>query len=223
MRETLTQSCCIPLLQREHTLKSEPENVFDILEERRRGSDISHALRTFSAQPYRGATPLSVSALNRMVRESQYLRYVISEIAVESGEPRECVREEAANILEEMSQNLQLSFIRLMGFALTKIFKRLFSSIRVNEDGLARLTASYKGEISEPKVMNSYESPSCNHLIAPPLQLQQAIQEHPVILMPNHRSYIDFLVLSYIMFTYDLSIPVIAAGIRKYLLQTNEN
>lgn len=27
----------------------------------------------------------------------------------------------------------------------------------------------------------------------------------------------DFLVLSYIMFTYDLSIPVIAAGIRKYL------
>lgn len=27
----------------------------------------------------------------------------------------------------------------------------------------------------------------------------------------------DFLVLSYIMFTYDLSLPVIAAGIRKYL------
>ncbi|XP_059368120.1 dihydroxyacetone phosphate acyltransferase isoform X2 [Carassius carassius] len=43
--------------------------------------------------------------------------------------------------------------------------------------------------------------------------LQQAIQEYPVILMPNHRSYVDFLVLSYIMFTYDLSIPVIAAGI----------
>lgn len=38
--------------------------------------------------------------------------------------------------------------------------------------------------------------------------------------MPNHRSYIDFLVLSYIMFTYDLSVPVIAAGIRKYLLQS---
>ncbi|XP_026773269.3 dihydroxyacetone phosphate acyltransferase isoform X2 [Pangasianodon hypophthalmus] len=168
-------------LLREHALKPEPENVFDILEERRRGSDISHALRTFSAQPYRGATPLSVSALNRMVQESQYLRYVISEIAVESGEPHECVKEEAVSILEEMSQNLQLSFIRLMGFALTKVFKRLFSSIRVNEDGLARL--------------------------------QQAIQEHPVILMPNHRSYIDFLILSYIMFTYDLSIPVIAAGI----------
>lgn len=71
--------------------------------------------------------------------------------------------------------------------------------------------------------MNSYKSPSCNCSLAPPPQLHQAIQEHPVILMPNHRSYIDFLVLSYIMFTYDLSIPVIAAGIRKYLLETREN
>lgn len=35
--------------------------------------------------------------------------------------------------------------------------------------------------------------------------------------MPNHRSYIDFLVVSYIMFSYDIPVPVIAAGIRKYL------
>lgn len=46
------------------------------------------------------------------------------------------------------------------------------------------------------------------------------MQESPVVLMPNHRSYVDFLVLSYLLFTYDLSIPVIAAGIRKYLLHT---
>lgn len=50
-------------------------------------------------------------------------------------------------------------------------------------------------------------------------QLQQAIQENPVILMPNHRSYIDFLAISYIMFSYDIPIPVIAAGIRKYLFE----
>lgn len=61
------------------------------------------------------------------------------QIAEESGEPRECVKEEAVSILEEMSQNLQLNFIRLMGFTLTKVFKRLFSSLRVNEDGLARV------------------------------------------------------------------------------------
>uniref|UniRef100_A0A8C1KLE5 Si:ch73-21k16.5 n=1 Tax=Cyprinus carpio TaxID=7962 RepID=A0A8C1KLE5_CYPCA len=160
---------------------AEADGFFDILEERRRSSDLSHAFRTFNPQPYRGATPISAAVLNRMVLESQYLSYIIQEIMVECDEPHEALLEEASALLDEMSQNLQLGFIRLLGFALSKVFKSVFSSIHVNEDGLTRL--------------------------------QQAIQEYPVILMPNHRSYMDFLVLSYIMFTYDLSIPVIAAGI----------
>ncbi|XP_042602542.1 dihydroxyacetone phosphate acyltransferase-like [Cyprinus carpio] len=160
---------------------AEADGFFDILEERRRSSDLSHAFRTFNPQPYRGATPIAAATLNRMVLESQYLSYIIQEIMVECDEPREALLEEASALLDEMSQNLQLGFIRLLGFALSKVFKSVFSSIHVNEDGLTRL--------------------------------QQAIQEYPVILMPNHRSYMDFLVLSYIMFTYDLSIPVIAAGI----------
>ncbi|KAJ8008719.1 hypothetical protein DPEC_G00081330 [Dallia pectoralis] len=153
----------------------------DILEERRQGSDIGHALRTFSPSPHRGYQTVSASGLNKMVLESQYLRYVTQEVAMDTGESVDLVREEASGIIEEMSQNLQLGFIRMLGFALSKVFKRLFSHINVNPDGLNRL--------------------------------QQAIQESPVILMPNHRSYVDFLVLSYILFTYDLPIPVIAAGI----------
>uniref|UniRef100_A0A3P8SS42 Glyceronephosphate O-acyltransferase n=1 Tax=Amphiprion percula TaxID=161767 RepID=A0A3P8SS42_AMPPE len=43
-------------------------------------------------------------------------------------------------------------------------------------------------------------------------QLQQAIHEHPVVLLPSHRSYMDFLLMSYILYTYDLALPVIAAG-----------
>uniref|UniRef100_A0A671S0T2 Si:ch73-21k16.5 n=1 Tax=Sinocyclocheilus anshuiensis TaxID=1608454 RepID=A0A671S0T2_9TELE len=160
---------------------AEADGFSDILEERRRSSDLSHAFRTFNPQPFCGATPISAAALNRMVLESQYLSYIIQEIMVECDESREALLEEASALLDEMSQNLQLGFIRLLGFALSKVFKSVFSSIHVNEDGLTRL--------------------------------QQAIQEYPVILMPNHRSYVDFLVLSYIMFTYDLSIPVIAAGI----------
>ena len=52
-------------------------------------------------------------------------------------------------------------------------------------------------------------------------KLQQAIQENPVILMPNHRSYVDFLAISFILFCYDIPVPVIAAGIRKYLFESN--
>ncbi|XP_011821080.1 PREDICTED: dihydroxyacetone phosphate acyltransferase isoform X1 [Mandrillus leucophaeus] len=43
-------------------------------------------------------------------------------------------------------------------------------------------------------------------------KLQRAIQEHPVVLLPSHRSYIDFLMLSFILYNYDLPVPVIAAG-----------
>lgn len=157
------------------------EEFVDILEERRRSSDLGFVLRTFNPQPYRGAPPCSTAELNKAVLESQYLRYVAKEIAVETGSSVEKVREEACGILEEMSQNLQLGFIRLMGYTLTKVFKRVFTGIFVNLEGLNTL--------------------------------QQAIQENPVILMPNHRSYVDFLVISYILFIYDIPIPVIAAGI----------
>lgn len=43
-------------------------------------------------------------------------------------------------------------------------------------------------------------------------QLQQAVQEHPVVLLPSHRSYMDFLMMSYLLYMYDLPLPVIAAG-----------
>lgn len=58
------------------------------------------------------------------------------QIAMETGSTVQEVTEEACAILEEMSQNLQLGFIRLMGYTLTKVFKRLFSSIFVNMEGL---------------------------------------------------------------------------------------
>ncbi|CAH0551254.1 unnamed protein product [Brassicogethes aeneus] len=38
----------------------------------------------------------------------------------------------------------------------------------------------------------------------------------PVIFVPTHRSYADFIQLSYVCFTYDLAIPAIAAGMDFY-------
>lgn len=56
------------------------------------------------------------------------------------------VREDARGILEEMSQNLQLSFIRLMGYVLSKVFKRLFSSIFVNVEGLNMVSSTHTNQ-----------------------------------------------------------------------------
>ncbi|KAJ3607274.1 hypothetical protein NHX12_026785, partial [Muraenolepis orangiensis] len=145
----------------------------DILEDLRRSGDLRHALRTFKPPPpYRGAPPCSASDLSTTV-------------AVETGSSVEAVEQQVGVLLREMSQNMQLSSIRLLGYTFSKTMRRLFTGVHVNMDALNKL--------------------------------QQASQEHPVILMPSHRSYLDFLIVSYLMFTYDLPIPVIAAGVPFYI------
>lgn len=44
------------------------------------------------------------------------------------------------------------------------------------------------------------------------IMLNQLIQEYPVLLVPSHRSYIDFLILSILCFNYDLPLPAIVAA-----------
>lgn len=152
----------------------------DILEERRNSSDLRYALRCYTPLLYKGITPCKASMLKTTVLKSDHVHYVIQQLSKEMGESPDIIKEEAAEILEEMAQSLQLGIIRFFAFTLSKAFKKLFQRVKVNEEGIQRL--------------------------------QQAIQEHPVVLLPSHRSYIDFLMLSYILYTYDLSLPVIASG-----------
>uniref|UniRef100_A0AAX7VB89 Phospholipid/glycerol acyltransferase domain-containing protein n=1 Tax=Astatotilapia calliptera TaxID=8154 RepID=A0AAX7VB89_ASTCA len=152
----------------------------DILEERRNSSDLRYALKCYTPVLYKGLTPCKVSELKQMVLQSDQLGYVITQVSKEKGMTTDEVTGDAAAILEEMAQRLQLSTVRFFAFTLSKVFKTLFRSICVNEEGLQRL--------------------------------QQAIHNHPVVLLPSHRSYMDFLLMSYILYTYDLALPVIAAG-----------
>ena len=46
-------------------------------------------------------------------------------------------------------------------------------------------------------------------------QVRAVMKEYPVLLMPSHRSYLDFLLMSYMFFHYDLPLPVIAAAMGK--------
>lgn len=56
------------------------EEFVDILEERRRSTDLGFALRTFSPQPYKEAVSCSSTDLNKTLLESQYLCYVAKEV-----------------------------------------------------------------------------------------------------------------------------------------------
>ncbi|XP_056423084.1 dihydroxyacetone phosphate acyltransferase isoform X2 [Hyla sarda] len=169
----------LPVTQRE--FRSKKREVFeDILEERRQSSDLRYAMKCYTPVIYKNLIPCKPSALKTMVLQSDQLQYVIRQISLESGESTDVVQDQAAEILDEMGQNLTLATVRMFALTLSKIFKRLFQKVCVNEEGIQRLA--------------------------------QAIQEHPVVLLPSHRSYIDFLMMSYVLYTYDLALPVIAAG-----------
>ena len=61
------------------------------------------------------------------------------QVSNESGRATDDVQEEASAILDEMAHCLQLSTVRFFSFALTKVFKSLFRSICVNEEGIRRV------------------------------------------------------------------------------------
>lgn len=44
------------------------------------------------------------------------------------------------------------------------------------------------------------------------LKMNDALKKGPVLLIPSHRSYIDFLILSYVLFAFNLPVPLIASG-----------
>ncbi|NXD14468.1 GNPAT acyltransferase, partial [Nothocercus nigrocapillus] len=153
----------------------------DILEERRVSSDLRYAMKCYTPVIYKELSLCKPHVIKSVVLQSEQVQYVIKQLAKETGESPDIIQEEAMEILDEMGHSMQLGAVRFFAFTLSKIFKRLFQRVCVNEEGMQRL--------------------------------QQAIQEHPVVLLPSHRSYVDFLMLSYLLYTYDLALPVIAAGI----------
>ncbi|XP_013011879.1 dihydroxyacetone phosphate acyltransferase isoform X2 [Cavia porcellus] len=152
----------------------------DILEERKHVSDLKFAMKCYTPLVYKGIIPCKPSDIKYSVLNSEEIHYVIKQLSQESSQSVDVLREEASDILEEMSHKLRVGAIRFFAFVLSKIFKQIFSKVCVNEEGIQKL--------------------------------QRAIQEYPVILLPSHRSYIDFLMLSFLMYSYDLPVPVIAAG-----------
>ena len=42
--------------------------------------------------------------------------------------------------------------------------------------------------------------------------MKQTIRQWPTVLLPSHRSYLDFILVTYVFFHFNLRLPVIAAG-----------
>lgn len=85
-------------------------------------------------------------------------------------------------LLEEIGFKRNMTVIRFLGITLNKILVQMTNGVYVNKRSLENV----KRELSMSRC--------------------------PVLYLPSHRSYADFVLMSYICFANDLEIPAIAAG-----------
>ncbi|KAM3859350.1 glycerol-3-phosphate acyltransferase 1, mitochondrial [Diretmus argenteus] len=92
------------------------------------------------------------------------------------------VRRKARGFLQEMVANISPAFIRLTGWALLKLFNGFFWSIQI-----------HKGQLE---------------------MVKRAATEHnvPLVFLPVHKSHIDYLLITFILFCHNIKAPHIAAG-----------
>ncbi|EEY56496.1 fatty acyl-CoA reductase, putative [Phytophthora infestans T30-4] len=124
----------------------------------------------------------SVGGLRNSVLESDVVRAAIKERAVAYGMDIDDVERQAASILSTMAAQLDYKAVRKLGWLLRKVCRNMYDQIHVDETGLTRI----------------------RELLAE--------RRGSVVLVPTHRSYVDFLLMSYVFFAYNIPVPYVAAG-----------
>eukprot|EP01012_Entosiphon_sulcatum_P055048 TRINITY_DN7643_c0_g1_i1.p1 TRINITY_DN7643_c0_g1~~TRINITY_DN7643_c0_g1_i1.p1 ORF type:complete len:1005 (+),score=97.26 TRINITY_DN7643_c0_g1_i1:468-3482(+) len=94
------------------------------------------------------------------------------------------VSQEAERILDRIGDNLSPNTLRPFAFTMRKVLRTLYHEISVNEEASSRIWEAFHGSSSK----------RC------------------VVFIPTHRSYMDFLVLSYVLYAYAFPLPHICAG-----------
>uniref|UniRef100_A0A8C6DEX6 Uncharacterized protein n=1 Tax=Moschus moschiferus TaxID=68415 RepID=A0A8C6DEX6_MOSMO len=81
------------------------DELEDVLEERRHVSDLKFAMKCYTPQVYKGIALRKPSDIKCSVLNSEEIHYVVEQLSKESLQPVEVLREEACEILDEMSHN----------------------------------------------------------------------------------------------------------------------
>ncbi|XP_014833759.1 PREDICTED: glycerol-3-phosphate acyltransferase 1, mitochondrial-like [Poecilia mexicana] len=120
------------------------------------------------------------------VLNSSRVESTISKVAAESeapvSQPVSKVKQKARAVLQEMVANVSPPFIRLTGWVLLRLFNGFFWSIQI-----------HKGQLEMVKKA-------------------AAERKLPMIFLPVHKSHIDYLLITLILFCHNIKAPHIAAG-----------
>eukprot|EP01125_Pyxidicula_operculata_P008628 TRINITY_DN287_c4_g1_i2.p1 TRINITY_DN287_c4_g1~~TRINITY_DN287_c4_g1_i2.p1 ORF type:complete len:1267 (+),score=324.43 TRINITY_DN287_c4_g1_i2:27-3803(+) len=151
--------------------------------------DLRFALFTSLNVDTPNATKQSQQRIKELVLTSDVVRNAMSETLKSNNSnqqqqlTRAALEAEVQKTYEVLEARMDIpKVMRPLGYFFRKIWKKLYSGINVNNSGLEKIKALSKEGGS------------------------------PIIYLPSHRSYIDFLILSYVLFESHLPLPHIAAG-----------
>ncbi|XP_012526065.1 dihydroxyacetone phosphate acyltransferase [Monomorium pharaonis] len=161
----------------------------DMLEDRRKDCDFLWVTRSMEPSLPHLLPPESVYDREKIIHSvllDKQVRFAIDTVARTTGVGVKDVESRARAVINEMASKADLTTVRWLGIFITKAMKRMFSKIYINETTLLDL------------------------------KKEMQISQVQYIYVPSHRSYLDFILLSYILFSYDMALPNIAAGMDFY-------
>ena len=148
--------------------------------------------------------------------------------------------DKAKAILDEMSHRLNMGTVRFLGFIFAKIFNQVFEHIYIDREGIDALYRFYSlpsssnGTPATPPtppspitisstlfaILNTFSrsSTSTAEGISPssslpsPLTTKHYLTSPRIVYLPTHRSYMDFILLTYLCYEYNIPLPCIAAA-----------
>eukprot|EP00916_Digyalum_oweni_P011108 GHVL01018457.1.p1 GENE.GHVL01018457.1~~GHVL01018457.1.p1 ORF type:complete len:1150 (+),score=170.16 GHVL01018457.1:27-3476(+) len=133
---------------------------------------------------FRGSTETKHIVLNSF-KVQQVINHEAEKAKTQPGRPprsRAHFQSVAETYLDEIAASFNRPVQRFMGWSMDKIFKTIFEKVVIEEKELIKIKEA-----------------SNNSRV-------------PILILPSHRSYVDFLIVSYIFFAFDLKLPLVAAG-----------
>ncbi len=115
------------------------------------------------------------------------------QLVVERGMSQSALEKEATAILETMGHDMNVSIARWVAYAAHKAVKQIYSEVLIHDadlDLVGFCRSFLWGFIR--------------------FQINTTIKEMPVVLLPTHRSYMDFIIISYMFFFKGVPLPAIA-------------
>ncbi|XP_053995062.1 dihydroxyacetone phosphate acyltransferase [Hylaeus volcanicus] len=167
----------------------QPPEFVDLLLARRNDCDILWASRPMESLAPHKLPPESKYSRQQMIQavlNDERVKLTIVSLAKLRKVDVSKVVKEASMMANEMASKARLPTVRWIGVIITKVIKRIFLSIYINESAIYRI------------------------------KKEMQISQVQYVFAPSHRSYLDFILLSYILFSYDMALPNIASGMDFY-------